>query len=478
LRRSIDIRSARLTGAAILAALLAAAATPSAAAFDSQREQDNYRKLGERFQEEQASAEYQGRQVETGAQNALSLVARDIAAGGDRFSGSLCAAGVSLCNRDHRLDDWARYGERHEVVFVNRNGAEIEGSVWVSHATVRSARPTPVVVIETGSVQAPENWYRWAAQVLAAHGYVVLSFDVQGQGRSDLAGSGSRTLRGVPAQDAEHFVESLQDALDFALSSPAEPYAPRDAEAAARQRSEAAAGDVAPHNPLAALVDATRVGVAGHSLGASSVSMLQDRDRRIDAIVAWDNLRSGRPGETATPIGGPFTPRVPALGMSADYGLFPSPKGSDPDPEERNAGFAHWRAAGVDVMQVNIRGGAHYEWSYSPGVGFVPPATLRGIDMSAWYTTAWLDRYVKGDATADDRLLSDRWRSDPVDRRVDTVEDGNLFSFYYRSRLAFTRADGARAACDDMRATCPLTATDGEPRDPPYSYLEDRKRGR
>ena len=29
--------------------------------------------------------------------------------------------------------------------------------------------------------------------------------------------------------------------------------------------------------------------------------------------------------------------------------------------------------------------------------------TLRGIDLSAWYTTAWFDRYLKGDLTAQRR---------------------------------------------------------------------------
>lgn len=449
-----------------LCAATAAVATSPAAAFDSEREQNNYRKLGERFLQEQATPEYQARHLETGAENAADLLLRDVEGQGDTFSATMCASGVLLCNRDHRLDDWDQYGDRHPVVFLNRNGAHIEGSVWSSHETVNNGQPVPGVVIETGSVQAPENWYRWAAQILAAHGYVVLTFDVQGQGRSNTFGSGSRTFRGVPAQNEEHFVESLQDALDFMLSSAAAPYEPRDPEAAAAHDSEVAAGDADPHNPLAGLLNPDRIGIAGHSLGASGVSTLQERDERVDAIVAWDNLRSG------------VTPRVPALGMSADYGLVPTPKGSDPDPEDRNGGFETWRSAGVDAMQVNIRGGSHYEWSYSPSIAFIPPATLRGIDMSAWYTAAWFDRYVKGDETADARLLTDRWHADPVDIAVDPEEDGNMFSFYFRSRYAFTRADGTAVACDDVRTGCSaLTSADGEPRDPAYSYLEDRKRG-
>ncbi|HWH45163.1 MAG TPA: hypothetical protein VNT32_10560 [Thermoleophilaceae bacterium] len=469
-------RHLRVAGLAVAA--LALLVAPPATAYDSQREQDNYRKLGERFQEEQAAPEYQAGQAATQVGNVVSLARRD-AEERDRTSVTMCAAGVSICSRDHRLDDWSAYGTREPVVFMGRNGAHLEGSVWASAQTARAGAPVPAVVIETGSVQAPEGWYRWAAQVLAAHGYVVLTFDVQGQGRSDTLGSGADVLRGVPAQQAEHFVESAQDALDFLLSTPAAPYAPRRASGTAAQQAEVAAGDAAAHNPLHSLVDPARVGAVGHSLGAYGVSALQDIDTRVDAIVAWDNLRSGRQGETTQPVpGGEFAPRVPALGMSADYGLVPSPKGSDPNPQEKNGAFHHWRAAGMDVMQVNLRGAAHYEWSYSPSAAFVPPASLRGIDVAAWYTTAWLDRFVKGDPGADARLLSDRFLADPVDVAIDPAEGGNMFSFYYRSPAAFRRADGTPVACDDLRSGCTaLLASDGEPRNPAYSYLEDRKRG-
>ena len=42
--------------------------------------------------------------------------------------------------------------------------------------------PFPGVVITEGSVQGSEGMYRWLAQDLAERGYVVLTYDVQGQG--------------------------------------------------------------------------------------------------------------------------------------------------------------------------------------------------------------------------------------------------------------------------------------------------------
>jgi len=422
-------------GRAVLAACAAAlgCAAP-AAAFDAQREAVNFAHIDQRRAQEQTSAEFQAQVAVNGATDLADILVRDAASGGERFSGSLCGAGILTCAGDPRTREWSG-GVRTPILYRNRNGSHIEGHVWVGNA-FRDAAPgsLPGVVLETGSVQAPERWYYWAAQVLAHHGYLVMTFDVQGQGRSDLFGSHDpeHFSDGVPAQDLGHFVEDLQDAIGFFHGA---------------------------ENPHAGLLDRSRLGLVGHSLGASAVSEVQAIDPRVDAIVAWDNLGSG------------VTPKVPALGMSADYGLTPTPFGEDPDPDSKSGAFAKWKAAGVDAMQVNLRGGTHYEWSYAP---MTLPASLRGIDAAAWYTTAWLDKHVKGDASADARLLTDRFRVDPVEKALDPSEGGSLHSFYFRSPVAFTGADGTAIACADLRANCPLRADDGVPRDQPYSYLADR----
>ena len=401
----------------------------AALAYDPATEAANFGRIGQRFAAEQADPAFQAQVAQDGAADTADILARDAGSAGDRFSGSLCGAGLLTCAGDPRTRTWTG-GVRTDVLYRNRNGAHIEGHVWVGNAFAAAAPGSlPGVVIETGSIQAPERWYFWAAQVLATHGYEVMTFDVQGQGRSDLTGSHDQAhfMHGVPAQDRRHFAEDLVDAIDFFES---------DA------------------NPQAALLDRSRLGIVGHSLGAAAVSDVQAGDPRVDAVVAWDNL--------ATDV----TPTKPVLAMSADYYLDPTPNATDPDPAAKSLGFERWRAAGIDAMQVNLRGGTHYEWSYAP---MMLPASLRGIDAAAWYTTAWLDRYVKGDASAQDRLLTDRWRSDPVDAGLDPAGGGNLFSFYSRSPAAF-----GGVVCADLRTDCALRADDGVARNPPYSYLADR----
>ena len=122
----------------------------------------------------------------------------------------------------------------------------------------------------------------------------------------------------------------------------------------------------------------------------------------------------------------------------------------------------------MDSGELVIRGGTHYEFSFIPNVAF--GATLRGADAVAWHTTAWFDKYLKGDPAADKRLLTNRWRADGPEAAIDPNHDGNAFSFYYRSRLDIHLASGARFTCEDVRLGCPgLVADDGRPAN--YSYL-------
>jgi dienelactone hydrolase len=376
------------------------------------------------------------------------------------------------------------------VLYTARNGATISGSVWATRA---GPARRPGIVITTGSVQAPETLYWGLAATFAKHGYVVLVYDVQGQGRSDTFGAGPDDQEGVPSQSGQPFYDGTEDGLDFLLSTRRNPYDPRPScgnanggtatDHSAKQRRRVAAGLNTAHNPFGALVDRTRIGIAGHSLGAGAVSYVGQVDPRVDAIVAWDNLRqpSSHPQCPSTPASRPDDPplRKPALGMSNDYGLTPTPLTSDPDPASKNAAFGAYRAAGVDSMQVNIRGGTHFEYSFIPGmtVHSFGQATLRGMDMAAWYTTAWFDKHVKciGKVTcevgADRRLLSNRWRADAPGKAVDVSGDGNLYSFYLRSAYDFVAARGGERSCEDMRAGCPTMQPDGEP--VPYDFFKD-----
>ena len=458
----------------VLTALAFASMAAPAQAYDARQEAFNFSKLQERFAHEQANPGYQVELRRRAPEGAV-YVAREKYEDPDRTRVTLCSSKFDGCSGDVRLLDWGSntdgngpHGRKHLLQYVNRNGAVIVATVWAPLDTKYPGQRLPAIVVTPGSVQAPQDHYLYIAQTLAQAGYVVLTYDTQGQGRSDTPGEGEHEWRGVPSQQEQNFTEGTTEALDFLLSTPASPYTPATAvgrtKQEAREQLANPAYRAANHNPLWERVDPTRVGVAGHSLGASAVSKVGQTDPRVDALVAWDNLSS-------PPADLPASQLKPALGMSADYLLAPSPKFEDPNRDGKNGAFATYKAKGVDVMQVNIRGGGHFEFSYIPNPAF--GATLRGIDMSAWYTTAWFDKYVKGDSTAHARLLTDRFCNDAPGAAVDPQGDGNLFSFYYDSPVSLSGA-----SITDLRAACGtgvLTpkAADGYPGE--YSYLEARK---
>jgi hypothetical protein len=289
-----------------------------------------------------------------------------------------------------------------------------------------------------------------------------------GQGQSDIFGEAPDQLEGVPAQtDGRPFFDGTEDAINFFFSDARRPYEPVPScetgiSHAPKQDRRVAAGLNTAHNPLAGMFDRRRFGLAGHSYGAAGVSYVGQWDPRVDAVVAWDRLQGADPN--APSIGGnpaerpcpadpsqrePAPITKPALGMSADYFLPPTPNLSQPDPEEKAATSVEYSNAGVDSGELVIRGGSHLDFSWIPNPAF--GASLRGADVIDWYTTAWFDKYVKGDPSADRRLLTDRWFADAREAAVDPDGDGNMFSRYYRSRLDIGLRGGGRFDCEDIR---------------------------
>src|SRR5205823_10340325 len=151
-----------------------------------------------------------------------------------------------------------------------------------------------------------------------------------------------------------------EDAVNFFLSTPSNPYVPvpscsTGTSHAAKQTARVERGLDNAYNPFGAILDARRIGLAGHSYGAAGVSYIAQWDPRVKAVVAWDNL--GGPGPKAAPVPGtsggsavigeadcPADPSArrtvpitkPGLGISADYGLPPLPNLSLPDPSGKS----------------------------------------------------------------------------------------------------------------------------------------------
>jgi dienelactone hydrolase len=355
----------------------------------------------------------------------------------------------------------AGLGRVAPVSFPATDGATLRGHVFLPPESVPMPQGGyPGVVITDGSVQAYEELYYWAAEDLAAHGYMAMTYDVQGQGDSDLFGddcpsttSVPTSCTGVPYQQNYNFFQGAEDSLSFFLSSA---------------------------NPYLRELDTSRVGIAGHSLGAAAVSEIGQCDNRVKAIVAWDDLQ---PISGCDDVTIPEQDRsaallhVPALGLTNDYLFNTQPTTSPPDPHAKMGGFAQLRDAGVDSEMIAFRGATHLTYSYIPQVFQASELDER---MASYYTVAWFDRYLKGDATGFDRLTAgtfddsadtdsigagvyDPAKADPSDPYAGNVpytiagiEVPDAVSFYYQSAWALhDPATGAPATCVDVRAGCP-----------------------
>ncbi len=406
------------------------------------REEANYARTREEANRQFSSPAFQQRLAEQSAAN-LVAYAQFQAANGFANQGNLCREWAETCAGDPFLYPGASnffddVGAFAEVLFHDAECARISGRVW---APYDPAPGLPGIVITNGSVQAPEPLYWWAAQALVDAGYVVMTWDPRGQGRSD-----TQTPDGQQGSNANPtvFWDGTVDAVDFFFSTPDRPYPHNAACQAAAPLPNGT--DV---NPFHEVLDRSRLGLAGHSLGARGVSVVQGYEtwpgvvagpeNPVDVVVGWDSL-------SATDV----TPRVPAMGQSSEYGLFNVPFDSSPDPDAHLGAFDAWAEAGLPVSQFTIQGSTHYEWSLIPSrpvANFSSTSWVDwGLPMARHHTVAWFDRWLKqpgepGYDTADARLLAD-------------LEFCDRLSFYFRSARDFPARDGARHANGDIRASC------------------------
>lgn len=384
------------------------------------------------------------------------------------------------------------------VRFPNRYGAELVGDVFAPLPGARDpytgkvlTGPFPAVVITPGSVQGSERMYWWLAQDLAERGYVVLTYDTQGQGRSEtLPHQGLPELApnvpgqrldpdvpfcdplmpparyeangcpGVPSQQAANFVVGTQDALSFLLSTPTRPYR---GTSNPYWRAIDRRPDPTPNAPGRT----AKVAIIGHSLGASAVSYVQGIDRRVSAAVALDKLSAGT-GSNPTGASLPVTkPVVPALGVQSEYGftvapytanggssLRPTPVPPSQAPDRRRelaTGYTGWRAAGVDSMVVVPRASTHLEYTDIP---LALPASRYGQAVTSHYVQAWLGKYLRNEPSADTALLAGRFRyleptSTGAWKPVVLDRDPQL-SYQFCSAFSFARSAGGRATSRDV----------------------------
>src|SRR5258706_2725899 len=178
-------------------------------------------------------------------------------------------------------EEWAAAGRgRHtKFYFINRSGAKLRARLFAPNDQTHTY---PVLVFSPG-LQSYNEVNAWFPEEMAEAGYLVMIIDRQGQGDSENCGhlaDGTQTFD-CPSSNAGLYENGVSSALDFVLSTPANPY-PR--------ALELNGAGTPLYNPYWQSVDPEHIGIAGHSYGAIAVTPLGQQDPRVDAIVSYDNL--------------------------------------------------------------------------------------------------------------------------------------------------------------------------------------------
>ena len=368
------------------------------------------------------------------------------------------------------IERWTEAGPRPRRAGVSSralNGSTLRGHVFLPPASVpRPKAGYPGVVITDGSVQAYEELYYWAAEDLAEAGYMVMTYDVQGQGDSDLFGADCPgACTGVPYQQNCNFFQGAEDSLSFFLSRPGAPSGGSSNPYADRARP-----------PTASASPATRSAPRRSATSASATTA----SRRSSPGTTC--ARSRTAAASSIPAAHRTTKLHQRPGAGHDQRLrlqHPATATAARPATPRTAGYQQVAAAGLDAQIIVLRGATHLTYTYIP---LVFQANELGERMASYYTKAWFDLHLRGDRRGLDRLTATAFddsvdgtsigagvfdpalpptRPTPTRATCPTRSTGiavaDAVSFYYRSAWSLKGA----GTCADVRAGCAPVAPAG-----------------
>jgi dienelactone hydrolase len=299
-------------------------------------------------------------------------------------------------------------GETVEVNFPDEDGNRLAGTIFlppgvtclpagqphcdgITDAVVCTApggATYPAVVICDGFT-GTQRMYYWAGHRLAEQGYVAMTFDVSGQGRSQ--GTFPNGDQGIAADlgTGDGFARDIGAAMNFVVS------------AANPVRGLIAVSPLLIENQTALGADHTEpyvLGVAGHSAGATATVAYQQSTEalypvRARAGVGWSHF------DGADTIG-----NIPLQLHSGDEDSgFIQPPGSGntaPAQERRydRLGGDRDLDSVVDFTKhdrqiIMTEDGTHLDYSQVPWA-YTP---TWGEEVQYHYTLAWFDKYLRGD---------------------------------------------------------------------------------
>lgn len=233
------------------------------------------------------------------------------------------------------------------VDFTNRYGTRLYGEIVLPRrgAVPPGEGPFPVILALEG-LNTNVAMYRWWHQVFADAGYLVFAFDFSGQGHSDDPVAG----------DADDNIEDAQDALGWLLD----------------------------RSPVSSVLDRSRVGVIGHSMGAIATLGLQAVEPRIHAAVAAAPISEASAPFDANPI--------PVMIQTGDHD---GPVAPIPFVNPAVVRPVYEKLEG-DRAFIVAEASSHAQHTNYP----LLPTAQWGWEIAARYSLAWMDWHLRRDAAA------------------------------------------------------------------------------
>jgi fermentation-respiration switch protein FrsA (DUF1100 family) len=324
------------------------------------------------------------------------------------------------------------------VSYRNRYEVRISAHIWAPRAGA-GRTPYPAVVMVNGAGDSEEEYWSFG-QDLAEHGYVVMTFDPQGSGRSEGTPAGyycdpSGAWRqpqemGVREHgqcagengDASSATGELPGIAQIVVGGHTGQQGRLDVQELYRQLEpnyvfgalDARDFLVSRDSPAHRIVDRRRVAVMGHSLGAYAAALTGNGDprRRFAAAVAFDSYAHLDHG---------VRPRVPTMYLQSEQELFAGPRLAPPPPKSLHgtrADYPRFVRRDVPVFYGVLARSTHQEFAYLGPEAHLPASSL-GQRYATYFALAWLDRWLRDRHSATRRLLGPRF-----DRSVDVSSIG------------------------------------------------------
>jgi dienelactone hydrolase len=317
-----------------------------------------------------------------------------------------------------------RLGVAREVSVIGARGLVMDGTLWIpSDAFKRGACPAlsstasrarwncvrsssfsgkrfPGIVFNDGIASIQQHYY-WIAERLVASGYIVLTYDPVGQGRSE---GNMVDLFGVTLPKASPCIGlsaciDAQDMTRWFTGRWIVRVADNGPRAEPRQDPARNAA-----NPVLPILDTSRVGMSGHSMGAITTLAYT---KALGEGHGYDG-RPVPPLRAAVPLSGmlPTHASVPTEFITSDYDGSPTtiaPEVAGVELGGRGEGIGyHSIKGGYDTLRKSsdrgplsllvLEGGVHEDFVSQPPIF----RTTWSLGLGGWYTAAWFDCWVKG----------------------------------------------------------------------------------